>query len=72
MFWYKHTLAVQNFFLKYFFVKCFGENKLGSLLLFWLLSNAKVAIQYCSAIKTTNMCSSLFCSTIFIFGRHNS
>jgi len=43
-----------------------------AFLWFWLLSNTDGALQYRSATKTTKMSSSLFCSTNFILGDHNS
>jgi len=49
------------------------ENKsVKHFLWIWLLSNTEVALQHCSATKTTKMSSSLFCSTTFNLGGHNS
>jgi len=36
-----------------------------------VLNNAEVALQHCSATKTTKMISSLFGSTILILGGYN-
>jgi len=42
------------------------QNKFERILGFWLLSNAEVPLQHCSATKTTKMLSSLFSSKYFM------